>query len=63
MQVPNGAQVVSVGSWLSRLPKFVAPWPTAGRTSSPPSTLTAAIVSRVLSFGIFGPFELGAAIS
>src|SRR5215213_280546 len=60
---PTFSQVFSVGSFRSRLPKLVAAWPAAGRTSSPPSTVTAAIVNRVLSFGIFDPFEIGAAYS
>ena len=61
MQVPNGSQVVSVGSFFIRLPKFVAPWPTAGTSSRAPSAASAAVVRRILSFDIFGPFGIGAA--
>src|SRR5829696_5258275 len=40
------------GSFWSRLPKLVAAWPAAGRTSTPPSTHTAAMVTRVLRLRI-----------
>ena len=58
MQVPKASHEVSVGSFFMRLPKSTFACPSAGSTSSPRRAPSTTVVRRVLSFGIFGPFEV-----